>query len=498
MLNSYTNIDKEHVLNVNIRYDTKTELTPRILEISTAFGLGVSDTKKFTIFKDFKIGFSTGDIMYITGDSGGGKTTLLKYINAYLESEKDESKPFLEDCAPNKEDVVVESLGDSVEQAIYYLSAMGLNDAFIFLRKFGELSDGQKYRYKLAKLLSTKPKFLFIDEFCANLDRTTAKVIAHNLQKVCRNNNISLFVATTHEDLIEDLNPSILIRKNFMDNVTIDYIDYVKKKISFYSDVVIEEGTLADYNRLSKYHYKNTSNRFPYKKIFRARYGKEIVGVAVYSPPFLQTKGRSIYFDKKYSLMTKEVVADINKLFIRRSRNIISPKYRGCGLGQKLALESMLSIKDAKYIEAINVMGRYNPVNEKIGMTKIEITEETDPPTIRLTNWIQEKGLKLDEIHNPTYWKDWLFGLSDEDKNTIKLMTGKVLHHPKLGLSGKDGRRAEVVAQEQRYIDAEFDDVKDEILIQIPKLFSGNTLYYVIENPNYIPEDTNTLDKWTN
>jgi len=489
MIDNYIKLDKEHVLNINVEYDTTIELTPRMLEISTAFGLGVSEKKKFVIFKDFRIGFSKGDVMYITGDSGGGKTTLLKYIKAYIDSKESDATSDLDECIFNKEEIVVDNIGNSAEESIYYLSAMGLNDAFIFLRKFKELSDGQKYRYKLAKMLSNKPKYLFIDEFSANLDRITAKVISYNLQKMCRKHDITLFVSTTHDDLIEDLNSSIVVRKNFMDDVTVTYKDYDKKTISFYDDVIIEEGTMLDYVKLKKYHYKNTSKKFPYTKIFRARYGKEIVGVAVYSPTFLQTKGRNIFFDGKYSTMNKETVSEINRLFIRRSRNIISPKYRGCGLGQKLALNSMLEIKNKKYIEAINVMGKYTPVNDKIGMTKIEITKETDVPTIKLTNWMKEKGLRLKEIHNPAYWTGWINSLSSDDKTTIKLLTGKVLHHPKVGLSSKNGRRAEVVKQEKRYKIVDFDEIKDELLIYIPKLFSGNTIYYIFENPNW-KEDT--------
>ena len=92
---------------------------------------------------------------------------------------------------------------------------MGLNDAFIFIRKYKELSDGQKYRYKLAKLISLNAKFLFIDEFCANLDRVTAKVISYNLQKICRKNNITAFVATTHRDIIDDFNFHYLLILKF-------------------------------------------------------------------------------------------------------------------------------------------------------------------------------------------------------------------------------------------------------------------------------------------
>jgi len=62
----------------------------------------------------------------------------------------------------DENEILVEGVGKSVEEAIELLSLCGLNDAFLFLRRFKELSDGQKYRYKLAKLARMcVPKFHF-------------------------------------------------------------------------------------------------------------------------------------------------------------------------------------------------------------------------------------------------------------------------------------------------------------------------------------------------
>ena len=472
--------DKEHNFSINIEFDTKINVTSRILEISEAFGLGIDEMKKFVVYKDFNIGFNKGDVIYITGDSGGGKTILLKYLQDKLENTID-----LSDIIPEPDEQIIESIGQDLNESVYYLSMMGLNDAFIFLRKYKELSDGQKYRYRLAKALSMNPYYLFVDEFCANLDRTTAKVISYNLQKICRKNNITLCCATTHTDIEYDLNPSVKVLKKFMDDVYIEYNDYVARKISFYSDIYIEEGNISDFHKLKKYHYKNTSTRFPYCKIVRATLYGELIGIAVYSPPFLQTKGRTIKFNKKYSLMTKPIVAEINKLFIRRSRNIVSPKYRGCGLGQKLALDSMAFVSTKKYVEAINIMGKYTPVNDKIGMERIEITEETDSAAIKLDKWLKENNCVVKEINNSKYWTNWIKTLSSKKKNELKLLTGKVLHHPKIGISSKDGKRAEVVKQEKRYKEVDFKEVRTEIISYIPKLYAGMTLYYIMNNPFY-------------
>lgn len=42
------------------------------------------------------------------------------------------------------------------------LSKVCLNDVFLFLRSFEQLSDGQKCRYKVAKMIESKAQFWVI------------------------------------------------------------------------------------------------------------------------------------------------------------------------------------------------------------------------------------------------------------------------------------------------------------------------------------------------
>jgi ABC-type ATPase with predicted acetyltransferase domain len=62
----------------------------------------------------------------------------------------------------------------------------GLNDAYLFVRKPSEMSDGQKYRLKIAKLIESGADVWVADEFGAVLDRVTAQVVASNLQRAAR------------------------------------------------------------------------------------------------------------------------------------------------------------------------------------------------------------------------------------------------------------------------------------------------------------------------
>ncbi|MDH5438485.1 MAG: hypothetical protein OEX76_06245 [Candidatus Bathyarchaeota archaeon] len=44
-----------------------------------------------------------------------------------------------------------------------------------------------------------------MDEFCANLNRGTAKIVAFNVQKLARKLGKAVVAATTHTDIFEDL-----------------------------------------------------------------------------------------------------------------------------------------------------------------------------------------------------------------------------------------------------------------------------------------------------
>jgi len=77
------------------------------------------------------------------------------------------------------------------------------------LKMYNELSEGQKYRFRISNTNT-----LVIDWFLSLLDRTTA-IVAYIIQRAIRKLNKVLIVATTCNELIDDLNPDLLIIKNF-------------------------------------------------------------------------------------------------------------------------------------------------------------------------------------------------------------------------------------------------------------------------------------------
>jgi len=196
---------------INISYETATDVTPRTIAVAEAFGLGVDQYQRQIIYDNVELKIAPTDIVFISGDSGSGKSVLLKAFKKDLGPEAVD----MADVEFDPTKPLIDTLGKTVEEGLELLSRVGLNDAFLFVRRYDQLSDGQKYRYRVAKLIESGAQWWIMDEFCSTLDRDTAKIVAFNVQKLARKMERAVIAATTHIDLFEDLKPSVHIHKRF-------------------------------------------------------------------------------------------------------------------------------------------------------------------------------------------------------------------------------------------------------------------------------------------
>src|SRR5690606_12280225 len=105
--------------------------------------------------------------------------------------------------------LLVDTLDLPIQESLPLLSACGLGEAHLMLRTPAELSDGQRARFRLALALSRQPNWILADEFTATLDRTLAKVIAYNVRRLATRTGVGFLLATTHTDILDDLQPSL-------------------------------------------------------------------------------------------------------------------------------------------------------------------------------------------------------------------------------------------------------------------------------------------------
>lgn len=208
-----------HKLVIDESFSTSVERSDRVLECAEAFGLGLED-KQFVVYENEEVEIHDGDVVYFTGQSGSGKSLGLRSMARQLE-ESGLSVMRIEDVQL-EDRPLIDQVGKNTDDAIRILSLAGLNDAYLFVRKPKELSDGQMYRFRLAKLMEAGADVWVADEFGAVLDRTTAKAVAFSMQKFSRKCGAILILATTHKDLRDELAPNVYIDKEYKARVKVE------------------------------------------------------------------------------------------------------------------------------------------------------------------------------------------------------------------------------------------------------------------------------------
>jgi ABC-type transport system involved in cytochrome c biogenesis ATPase subunit/GNAT superfamily N-acetyltransferase len=408
-------------LKCHVEFSTKAEITERTAAVCEAFGLGVDEAKRFMVFDNFSLDFHRGDLIYITGDSGGGKTLLLRAFKEFFGEEAAE----LSSLEIDPEETLVEGVGSDVKEAIETLSLCGLNDAFLFLRKYKELSDGQKYRCKLAKLVDSKEKSVWIiDEFCATLDRVMARIVAYLFQKVARKLGKTVVMATTHSDLIHDFQPDIVVEKGFEKEVKATAHDSEPKMCSVFEGISVGKGSVEYYEQLSRFHYRtkdeDESAGLRIRDCYKLLHGEDLIGVIVYSGSYLNLKPRNMVFGDRYKYTPGDLYKArlINEEIARISRVVIHPKFRGIGLGAFLVKETLPKV-NVKVVEVLAAMAKYNPFFEKAGMARVDYCRDEISLEKEIKQFLDARGFDSKLAKSSAYCDQFYRQLEDEDKKTL-------------------------------------------------------------------------------
>jgi ABC-type ATPase with predicted acetyltransferase domain len=187
---------------ITVRYDFRPARRSLATgQVSDLFGLPEAEPPH-TIAENVTLDVRPGDLVLFTGPSGSGKSSLLREAGRQLGA----ADVFALDLpdAP-----LIDALPGPVDARLGTLAACGLSEARLLLRTPAELSDGQRYRFRLALGFAAGRPWLMADEFTATLDRPLAKVVAFNLRKLVTRTGVGVLAATTHDDAAGDLNPDL-------------------------------------------------------------------------------------------------------------------------------------------------------------------------------------------------------------------------------------------------------------------------------------------------
>jgi GNAT superfamily N-acetyltransferase len=137
----------------------------------------------------------------IVGPSGSGKTSIGGKIfgtGIYdIYGNWPENKPIVDAISPE----------GNIDEVTSALSAVGLGDVPAWLRPFHVLSNGEKFRAGLARLVVERPNKVVVDEFTSVIDRQIAKVGAAAFAKTWRRGSGQIVLLSCHYDIIEWLQP---------------------------------------------------------------------------------------------------------------------------------------------------------------------------------------------------------------------------------------------------------------------------------------------------
>ncbi len=196
--------------NISKTFRHSLKITEKVSAVMRMFGLTVERLGKRTETLRCSLEINAGDIVCITGPSGAGKSVLLTEMeSAVPECERIN----LNDVKLAGEQTLIDCIEGDFMSALKLLSIAGLSDVFCVLNQPANLSEGQKYRFRLAAALAAGKKFIFADEFCSNLDRITASVISYNIHKFAKKTGVTFILAASQDDMLADLSPDVLVVK---------------------------------------------------------------------------------------------------------------------------------------------------------------------------------------------------------------------------------------------------------------------------------------------
>lgn len=185
-------------MKIDVTVSMDTAPTTRMRQVSSMFDAPITKKASRKWSGDVPIEDRTWSIGLIVGPSGAGKSTLARRMFG------DEFRASWDHRS------VIDNFDSqlSVEQISEALSAVGFNTIPAWLRPHGTLSNGEKFRCDLARMLVADMPLVWVDEFTSVVDRQVAKIGSHALARYVRGKTGRQFVAVgCHYDVIDWLQP---------------------------------------------------------------------------------------------------------------------------------------------------------------------------------------------------------------------------------------------------------------------------------------------------
>jgi energy-coupling factor transporter ATP-binding protein EcfA2 len=189
------------------------------------------------------------------------------------------------------------------------LSSVGFSSPPDWLKPFKVLSNGQKMRAELARLILESEKPVIYDEFTSVVDRQVAKIGSAAIQKFIRRNNKQFIAVSCHYDIEEWLEPDWVYDVN-------NHKFYRRSLRRPQIDVGIREAKQSEWKLFKEFHYLSSEHNNAAHKYIAEIDGVPAAWCSVLHFPHPHVKNMK-----------------------RIHRIVVRPDYQGIGLGVKFMTE---------------------------------------------------------------------------------------------------------------------------------------------------------------
>lgn len=191
-------------MKVDVEVKSDIKLTSRMRQVCAMFDAPPSEKLTRRWAGDVPLDDRPWQVGLVVGPSGAGKSTIARQMFG------DEWRPTWD-----PERSVLDCFEPSLplDEVVAACGAVGFNTVPAWLRPYGTLSNGERFRVDLARVLSTpRDGITWVDEFTSVVDRQVAQIGSYAVAKYVRKRPAARFVAVgCHYDVIDWLQPDWIL-----------------------------------------------------------------------------------------------------------------------------------------------------------------------------------------------------------------------------------------------------------------------------------------------
>lgn len=187
--------------SIDLLVESKLTRTPRIKQLSAMFDVPAQEKLSHHWKGEIDIDEKPWNIGLIVGPSGAGKSSVSRQLFGAERVNEWKAGSVIDDFDKKF----------SIEDVSQICSAVGFNTIPSWMKPYGVLSTGEKFRVDLARHLLEGGDLVMVDEFTSVIDRQVAKIGCHAVQKVIRKQQKKFVAVTCHYDVVEWLQPDWML-----------------------------------------------------------------------------------------------------------------------------------------------------------------------------------------------------------------------------------------------------------------------------------------------